>query len=490
MRAILSGLLLLMLSAPVMAQTPTSGMAAGKYGLQPAWENPTQNMGDGQTQPGYAKMDYAPGKILKIRLREGMVTVINLPAWESIKDSYVGDQNFFIGSPISKNTLMLSVNGDKAGADTNMIVFGASGNKYAFYIQSEPINTETITHSIVDINVPNSYRNGGSLPGGNALAAHSMMGGATFNKGSSSKSAMDAEDYGWIKSIPVDPTEFRFDLDIFVPNPDDYIIAPDRVWRDQVFTYIDFGDKALAMTQRPVVSILVEGGEAPVGFRTDGPNGRLMIVEAVGDMVLRNGQRLVCIKKRDETKLMGAQYPSGAEIGGMSVMQDMPMGEDFGSLYGGGMPAPVMNGAPMTAAAMASPVVAGMNMNPISPANGVIVKEPTVSLGSLLPNDNPSLVRQDKKEVVLELASAGSIHKLQAVWSDLTSNENFNQIVGEFEPFYAIDTAGVDALGTKQYHGAEVYRLRIGPVKDLETGSVLCRKLTTKNIPCSVVRTQ
>ena len=72
---------------------------------------------------------------------------------------------------------------------------------------------------------------------------------------------VDGEDYGWIKSMKIDPSEFRFDLDIFVPNPDDYVIAPERVWRDRIFTYIDFGDKVISMTQRPVVSLLVEGGE-------------------------------------------------------------------------------------------------------------------------------------------------------------------------------------------------------------------------------------
>ena len=92
---------------------------------------------------------------------------------------------------------------------------------------------------------------------------------------------VDGEDYGWIKSMKIDPSEFRFDLDIYVPNPDDYVISPERVWRDRIFTYIDFGDKVISMTQRPVVSLLVEGGESPVGFRTDGEDGRLIIVEAL-----------------------------------------------------------------------------------------------------------------------------------------------------------------------------------------------------------------
>lgn len=60
------------------------------------------------------------------------------------------------------------------------------------------------------------------------------------------------------------------------------MIAPERVWRDDIFTYIDLGKKALNMMQRPVVSMIVERIEVPVGFRTKGPDNRLIIVEGVG----------------------------------------------------------------------------------------------------------------------------------------------------------------------------------------------------------------
>ena len=145
---------------------------------------------------------------------------------------------------------------------------------------------------------------------------------------------VDGEDYGWIKSMKIDPSEFRFDLDIFVPNPDDYVIAPERVWRDRIFTYIDFGDKVISMTQRPVVSLLVEGGESPVGFRTDGQDGRLLIVEAVGDMVLRSGQRIVCIKKREKPFLI-ADTASVMALAEANVAQSMMSGQSLNNMsYG------------------------------------------------------------------------------------------------------------------------------------------------------------
>ena len=179
-----------------------------------------------------------------------------------------------------------------------MIVFGRSGNKYVFYVQSETINTDRITNAIIDIEVLNkkqganggaAYSSGGHL-NSNGYAQDGTSADATFTRN------LQKED--WIEKIPVDPTKFRFDIEVYVPNPDDIIIAPERVWRDNIFTYIDLGEKALTAVQRPIVTLIVERSETPVGFRAAGPNNRLIIVEGMGDMVLRSGKRIVCLKLR------------------------------------------------------------------------------------------------------------------------------------------------------------------------------------------------
>ena len=139
--------------------------------------------------------------------------------------------------------MFISPKTDNQGSDTNLIVTGASGNKYIFYLRSEPSNSSEITYSQVDITLDGN----GALP--MAGAASTTSGGAKsiFQKSTPKTATVgaDGEDYGWIKSMKIDPSEFRFDLDIFVPNPDDYVIAPERVWRDRIFTYIDFGDKVV-----------------------------------------------------------------------------------------------------------------------------------------------------------------------------------------------------------------------------------------------------
>src|SRR3546814_507768 len=87
------------------------------------------------------------------------------------------------------------------------------------------------------------------------------------------------------------------DLGIFVPEGHSAGVAPERVFRDGQFTYIDYGANADALNEWPVASLVVQGVETPVNVRTAGPNGRMLVVEGIGDIVLRNGLKIVCIKR-------------------------------------------------------------------------------------------------------------------------------------------------------------------------------------------------
>lgn len=268
--------------------------------IQSAWKNPLQHMGEGQLKPGYSKYYWTPDLVLPVRVREGMYTLINFPKWEVVENVYLGDGVSFTAQIQGPSSLMVYPDSSQfVGVDTNMIVFGRSGNKYVFYVQSETVNTDRITNAIIDIEVVNKKGNSSSAP----RAGTGYFGGKNDGYTGDANSAdatytRDVQKEDWIERIPVDPTQFRFDIEVYVPNPDDIIIAPERVWRDNIFTYIDLGEKALTSVQRPIVTLIVERSETPVGFRAAGPNNRLIIVEGMGDMVLRSGKRLVCLKLR------------------------------------------------------------------------------------------------------------------------------------------------------------------------------------------------
>ena len=478
--------------------------------VQDAWNNPNANMTAGSIKPGYAQLSWEPGTVLPVKLRNSMVTMVNLPNGEQIEQAVIGNNNVFdIDASQGGRTMYITPKADNMGADTNLIVTGKSGNVYTFYLRSEPVNASEITYSQVDVVMDGNAR----LPGINAgaTASNGAM-SSIFNKKSSGKVAtvgVDGEDYDWIKTMKIDPSEFRFDMDIFVPNPDDYVIAPERVWRDRVFTYIDFGDKVISMTQRPVVSLLVEGGESPVGFRTDGEDGRLLIVEAVGDMVLRSGQRIVCIKKRSKPFLI-ADTASVMALAEANVAQSMMAGQSLNNIaysedmaainmgYGNYTTTPTMIGN-MPAAQnvmMAAPAAVSVYGNTTSGGSGVtLLPTQRNTAGAYLPQTNIPLITSNQSGVAVELRSDTSVKALDDYWAELLakfSGENGQGLLTKYKDnvFYAVDEQGVGELGSSS-STARLYRLRIGPMPDIDTAQKLCDQLLKfSGSSCQVVRVQ
>ena len=481
--------------------------AMAAYNFQNAWDNPNANMASGSTKPGYANLTWTTGTVLPIKTRWGMATLVTLPAGEKIADIVTGnDALFHIDSNPGDQMMYITPKESNSGNDTNMIVTGESGNKYIFYLRAYPVNSSEITYSQVDI----STGSGSAVVTSNAAPTVSGAMGSLFKKSSQTTSTIgsDGEDYGWIKTMKIDPSEFRFDLDIFVPNPDDYVIAPERVWRDRIFTYIDFGDKVISMTQRPVVSLLVEGGESPVGFRTDGEDGRLLIVEAVGDLVLRSGQRIVCIKKRakpfliaDTSSVMALaeanvaqslaanqslnaiaysdeQYAMAANINDYTITPTYVYNQPMGQMYMPNQNAPMYMGEAM----------------PTSVRPNMIPSE-RVTAGSYLPQSNIPLIASNQSGVAVELKSDTSVKALNDYWTELLAKFSGDDGVGILTPyknsvFFAVDEQGVGDLGADSAT-ARLYRLRIGPLADIDTAQKLCDQLLKfSGASCHVVRIQ
>ncbi len=493
----------------VMALCASAHAAGVNYGVQDAWDNPTANMAAGSVKPGYAQLSWETGSVLPIKLRNGMVTMVSLPNGEQIADAVIGNQGLFtIEANQGERTMVISPTTSNQGSDTNLIVTGQSGNKYIFYLRSEPSNSSEITYSQVDVVLDGNA----TLPGATTTATTNGGASSIFKKAPATTSVVgaDGEDYGWIKSMKIDPSEFRFDLDIFVPNPDDYVIAPERVWRDRIFTYIDFGDKVIAMTQRPVVSLLVEGGESPVGFRTDGEDGRLLIVEAVGDMVLRSGQRIVCIKKREKPFLI-ADTASVMALAEANVAQSMMSGQSLNNIaytmdqnainaaginYTG-TPTYVANtnsvagtGIYMPAGVATTAVTTGANTGAVT-----MLQSGRTTAGSYLPQTNIPLITSNQTGVAVELKSDTSVKALDDYWTGLLAKFSGDDGVGLLTPykdkvFFAVDEQGVGELGATS-RAARLYRLRIGPMSDIDTAQKLCDQLLKfSGASCSVVRIQ
>lgn len=504
---------------------------------QAAWLDPLENLGEGQSRPAYSRYYWSPDLVLPIRLREGMITLVNFPSWEMIEDIFIGDNATFDGQISGPNSLLLYPRkGANVGVDTNVIVFGRSGNRYVFYVKSEAVNTERLTNSIIDIDVIGGQ--GGTGSGFGSLRSGGGVGGQNTGGTTSGGKSVDAsytrrfQKSDWLREIPLDPSKFRFDLEVYVPNPDDVVIAPERVWRDDIFTYIDLGKKALNMMQRPVVSMIVERVEVPVGFRTKGPDNRLIIVEGVGDLVLRNGKRIICIKLRrsDESGLeyaidsadylppkwevpaplpesvnggagaAGGAMPAGANngipgFGTPAQMQAMPYGAGGGQAQGRPGQYDVQIGQSQVIVPQYNNGVAGQNINvgyqPGAAANFDYSKMQHISNnGAGIQQPNPYLRQYgygsgftdvSNSNISIELGTDSDVSNLENLWDDLS--KKYSADLNRYEPFFSVD-APADGQGKELFH------LRVGPIKSLEEGDKTCGILGRNGVFCSVVRTQ
>lgn len=504
---------------------------------QAAWLDPLENLGEGQSRPAYSRYYWSPDLVLPIRLREGMITLVNFPSWEMIEDIFIGDNATFDGQISGPNSLLLYPRkGANVGVDTNVIVFGRSGNRYVFYVKSEAVNTERLTNSIIDIDVIGGQ--GGTGSGFGSLRSGGGVGGQNTGGTTSGGKSVDAsytrrfQKSDWLREIPLDPSKFRFDLEVYVPNPDDVVIAPERVWRDDIFTYIDLGKKALNMMQRPVVSMIVERVEVPVGFRTKGPDNRLIIVEGVGDLVLRNGKRIICIKLRrsDESGLeyaidsadylppkwevpaplpegvnggtgaAGGAMPAGANngipgFGTPAQMQAMPYGAGGGQAQGRPGQYDVQIGQSQVIVPQYNNGAAGQNINvgyqPGAAANFDYSKMQHISNnGAGTQQPNPYLRQYgygsgftdvSNSNISIELGTDSDVSNLENLWDDLS--KKYSADLNRYEPFFSVD-APADGQGKELFH------LRVGPIKSLEEGDKTCGILGRNGVFCSVVRTQ
>lgn len=272
-----------------------NAMAAGEFpemersstlpigAIQNSWNKPFAS--SGQTSPGVMRYVWRPDFVMPIRTREFMTTTIELPAWEKIDRIILGDTMVFEATRVKDHIVV--VRPSHSGADTNMTMIGASGNLYNFYLRSEGWNSTRITDLAVYVTA--------GKPGLARLEERAdSRAGMTGEEAGTDEEA--PEDY--LREIAFDPANIQFNMRVLAKTPADIDIAPLRVFSDGVWTYFDYGDKADTQ-RRPVVFQLIDGVETMVNTRTAGPRGNMIVAEAVGDFVLRNGRRVICVYRND-----------------------------------------------------------------------------------------------------------------------------------------------------------------------------------------------
>lgn len=405
-------------SSTALAQSARGGdseMLKSAGVIQKAWNNPSANKASNQETPGYSRVEYQPDRIIQLRLREAMNTTIRFPSDETIEDVYVSDPTAFEAIIPRSNVVLARVK--QPGADGNLVAMGSSGNLYQFYIRGEASGYDKITDVSVDVMVTSRSR---------APANSSPMNMAGASRTASASDLRVEAD--WLKSIGFRPENIVHDLSIYVPQDDSAGVAPERVFRDNQYTYIDYGANADAINEWPVASLVVQGVETPVNVRTAGPNGRMLVVEAVGNIVLRNGLKIVCIKQ--------ARGVAPADL-----------------TRGPALKTPVAN---------------------VQVKDGQSVLPPALN--------SPSTGRK----YAVDLGS-GSPADMQKLW--LTLKAQNSNLLGTADASYpdasSLRTGGLVDAAVKPND----VRLRAGPFYGLSEGVRVCKTVSSSGRPCSVVST-
>jgi type IV secretory pathway VirB9-like protein len=220
---------------------------------------------------------YAPQLTYKVRLRTSVETLFVLPPGEKIVSYSIGDSLVFNYKPILTKSYathnLFTVRPLAAGADTNLIVVGASGRIYKFYLRSDNHESVYLPHFVVYVSLDGSIPELGDLTLESETIGESKNGIVHFVSGK------------------VNLSEANF---AYVTLKDgDNRLKPDTVFDDGRFTYFHFKRKLGEPRNLPVVYRVADGYDTPVNSRVEGD---YLIAETISDRwTIRSGEAHLCI---------------------------------------------------------------------------------------------------------------------------------------------------------------------------------------------------
>lgn len=227
--------------------------------IQHAWDHAKEGA-------GVYNVTYTGEEIIKLRCREMMTTCIILPSWERVEKFTVGDSSSFKVENPRSNIITIQPQ-EFTGLDSNLVVIGASGKVYSFYLRSEGYNTNHVPDLAVYIRVAKPPNFSSSLT-------------TTKGKGDTSK-----DDY--LEEVTFDPSQLNFNFTM----AGDREIAPHRVYSDGIRTWFDYGDE-IKKKGLPAIYAVIDGVDTPINVSREGTK---IVAQHSGSFTLRNGHKVVCV---------------------------------------------------------------------------------------------------------------------------------------------------------------------------------------------------
>ncbi|WP_068317870.1 TrbG/VirB9 family P-type conjugative transfer protein [Polycladidibacter hongkongensis] len=223
--------------------------------------------------------------IYKVRLREFMVTAIQLPADVVVTDADLGDGSRFEVQKRSANTLVVKPLG--SGVDTSLQVYTKSGEVFSFYLRAEGFNSRKVPD--LSFKITRKRKPQGAHVNFSSSATPLPMTGF----GAPAKPVSGPKDF--VKNAKYDPARLRGWGDYKLWGSKE--LKPENVFRDDYFTYIQFGDKWTDI-ELPTAYVVVDGIDELVNTRV---SGTTYIIESTHKLItLKSGQSFMCIQYKGE----------------------------------------------------------------------------------------------------------------------------------------------------------------------------------------------
>jgi ComB9 competence protein len=274
--------------------------------IQEAW--------DGDQAKGTFKTPLCNDCEYKVRTREFMVTLIELPTGEQIASWDNGDtENFEV---VKRGDRRLAVRPQGFGIDTNLIIYGKSGMTYAIYIRTESVNSKNVPDlrfvieghvrvakpapladepdATTDESDPAAIGQAPAKTSSKARpqgTAKPLSAAAMAEAAKAASTSQKQPDY--VQTASFNPDKLRGWGNYSLRGSNE--LKPESVFRDDYFTYIRFGEKWKDI-ELPTAYVVVDGIDETVNSRV---NGTTLVVESTQKLItLKSGLSHICIEYR------------------------------------------------------------------------------------------------------------------------------------------------------------------------------------------------
>lgn len=262
--------------------------------IQEAWDEAENNSGI-YTYKACKTCSY------KMLLREYMTSVIKLPEGEKITDFEVGDPAF---NPVQVDDRTISILPEGYGMDTSLLVYGEDGRLYPFYLRAEGVNSKNIPDLVVRItgniqhkrpkaNTKTNIENQTTDTSKDLkdMSLSDMLDSAKEQTSSTEEKDVEGD---FVENVPYDISKLHgwHDYELWGEGwPKNQ--KPETVFRDERFTYIQFG-KNWKNLELPSGYIVIDEIDELVNTRVDGTT---FIIESTSNLIsLKSGEIYLCLK--------------------------------------------------------------------------------------------------------------------------------------------------------------------------------------------------